>query len=405
MADFIDPYDEKPRAAPSKFVDPNGPRTAADMSTREMIGQSLVNFFRGGLAGVAIPETSKLIDKATYNVGGYVTDKLSGDPLQGRPGVLSPERAAQAGFATNVLGQYLPTLATGGVLTSAARPLMQDSARFLMQNAVKPPMQAGMLGKTEPGVETMLQRGIDPNMGGLQKLDDLIAPFGQEVDRLIARATSLGQTVDRNAIAAAMRTTLPRFEGLPQRELDAIARAEAEFLASQPRQIPVADAQRLKENWSRYLRENAFGQIGSGETEAYKALRAGARQELERVVPGVAAPNAAQSELLNARNLVERRAVMGPNAALLGMAPMAHSAPGFWTAILNSSDLAKSKLARALYSGSSVVPNAVGQTIGAATMIPFGQAPDSQFMANHPYRGALSAPLPSNPFLRGILSE
>ena len=374
-------------------------KSPQDWSPREAMAQTVMGMLRGGIPALgmkAASETMHMLDRGIYELGGKATDKLV------EKGV-SPERAAQAGFAVNMLGQYAPNVLAGGAAERLARPTLEAAARRVMTSATHPPIDATLKGKTERGIETMLKEGINPTKGGVQKLDDLIAPLEAEVDKVIARADSMGKTVDRNAIAGAIRGVLPRFEGLPEKELEALARVESEFLAQQPARIPIADAQRFKENMGRWLREKSFGEIQAGEKEGMKALRRGLKEEIEREVPGVAGPNARMSELLNARSLAERRAAAGPNASPLGMAPLAHTPLTFWMSVLNTSDVGKAMLARALYSGAGGIPRSVGRTLGTAVTAPSASPDDSEFMQMHPWMGILSSPQPSDEFLRGIL--
>jgi hypothetical protein len=368
-------------------------------SGREAAAQVMMGLMRGGLPALgnqAITESNKMLDRAAYDLGGKATDALAGK--------VPPERAAQAGYATNILTQYLPGSLLGKGAELLGRPAMEGGAKWLMHSAVKPPLDMALKGKADPGIETMLKHGISPSKGGVEKLDDLIAPLRSKIDDLISDASSRGAMVDRNHVASALRSVLPKFEGAPEREIDAIVRAESEFLANQPRMIPIAEAQKLKENIGRWLKDSAYGTITTAEKESYKGLRRGLKEGIEGVSPQVKAPNAEMSKLLEARNLAERRAVMGPNSNPLGMAPLANSPLTFWTSVLNSSDAGKAALARAMYSGARLTPQTMGRVAGASMMIPSGQPPDSPLLANHPFRnGLLNTPAPSDPFLRAIL--
>lgn len=73
--------------------------------------------------------------------------------------------------------------------------------------------------------------------------------------------------------------------------------------------IPVQQAQDMKQGTYRELK-NKYGQIGSAETEAQKALARGLKENIAEAVPEIAGLNAQESKLINALNITERRAFM-----------------------------------------------------------------------------------------------
>ncbi len=87
--------------------------------------------------------------------------------------------------------------------------------------------------------------------------------------------------------------------------------------------MPVQLAQQIKQGTYQQLRDK-YGEMGSAQTEAQKAIARGLKEEIERAVPEVVGPNAQASDLWNAINVAQRRSFMEGNKNPMGLAPLAH---------------------------------------------------------------------------------
>lgn len=138
--------------------------------------------------------------------------------------------------------------------------------------------------------------------------------------------------------------------------------------------MPVQLAQKMKQGTYQVLAKK-YGQIGSADTEAQKGLARGLKEEIAKAVPDVGALNAKESELINALNVSERRALMDMNKNPMGLAGLAHS-PAAWAAFMaDKSALFKSLAARALNT-SSAAPRYAGGALGGQK--PIGITPEEQ---------------------------
>ena len=169
-----------------------------------------------------------------------------------------------------------------------------------------------------------------------------------------------------SAAADAMRIYWDR-----RAEVAGAAQALREYnAAGGARGVPIRDLQAMKQENYRQLGDASYGAglRPMAERDALKGVTGGIRREIESVHPEVAPLNAAASELLNARRIAERRVLMSGNNNPLPLGASVASAVhnpaaalGLWA---NSSDLVKSMLARALYSGQ--IPANAGRGAGLA---------------------------------------
>lgn len=313
-----------------------------------------------------------------YGAGEKVSDAATGMGA-------SPEVSAGLGYGTNVLTQAIPALATGKFAGEAAAPALQAGGRALMKSAVKPTLSDLQSGDAAKGIETMLKQGYSPTKGGVEAMQKRIGELGDEVTQAIANSTA---TINKNAVADRLRSAVDKFKTQvnPQADLAAIQKAWTEFLAhpdlAGKTDMSVQLAQAMKQGTYRSLGDKPYGELSGASTEAQKQLARGLKEEVSAAVPGVANANAMQGELMNAKSIAERRALMEGNknpvslGASIGAAmqnPMATI--GLWA---NSSAAAKAALARMLYSGSERIPQAAGSAGGAALMAGSGKAPTDQ---------------------------
>src|SRR5574343_5683 len=119
--------------------------------------------------------------------------------------------------------------------------------------------------------------------------------------------------------------------------------------------LPVQIAQNLKQGTYRVL-NGKYGQLGSAETEAQKGLARGLKNEIANAVPDVGALNARESDLINALNLTEARALQQANNNPMGIGGLAVDKSKLALMMLDKNAAIKSLLARS--------SNRAGKNIG-----------------------------------------
>ena len=350
-------------------------------------GKVLQGFLAGGplgatLSGIneATSTANEAVTSGAYEAGGKVTDVAAGMGA-------SPEVAAGAGYATNVGLQAVPALIAGKMATTAA-PAMEGGAKSLMRSTLKPILKDAKTGKAAQAIDTLLNEGVNVTPGGLRVLRDKIDDLNRQIADQIRNSTA---TVDKRAVYGPIKEALDTFKMQvnPNADVATIKAAWNEFLnhplttAKEPAAnaslqawqkyidqlgntgIPVQVAQEMKQATYRALGSKSYGELKGAETEAQKAIARGLKDEIAKAVPDISKLNAKDSELLNALNVTERRVMVSLNKNPGGLAWLARN-PQAWAAFMaDKSELFKSLLARAMYSGSERVPQAVAGTATA----------------------------------------
>lgn len=338
---------------------------AQPSALRTYLGDMAEGWKWGGPMGAAIgasKQANELIEHGAYRLGGAATDVATNMGA-------SPETAAKIGFGTNVAAQAVPAFIGGAAAGKLASPALESGARSLMQSALKPGIADLRTGKAAKAIDTMLDEGINVSQGGLAKLREKIGSLNDEIFEAIKNSPA---TVDKNKVASALLIPLKRFEMQvnPATDVKAIEKAWEEFVAhpllAGSKDIPVATAQAMKQGTYKALGEKAYGELKGADIEAQKHLARGLKEGIAEAVPGIADKNAAESQLLNALNLAERRVLMNANKNPMGLSLLAKN-PSAWAAFMaDRSPLFKSLAARMLNSGAETVPaTAAGAGIGA----------------------------------------
>ena len=336
----------------------------------------LQGFLRGGPMGAIVSggqeglkNLGRLSDRAAYKAGGAVTDFLS--PY------LPSEVAGGAGYLTNVGIQSIPTV-IGGAMGSATKPKSQELSRRLMQSAVKPTLPDIQKGKAARAIETMLKEGVNPTKGGVEKLRGMADDITPQIEKAIEGSTA---RINKGAVADRLRQTARQASDQvnPAADIKAIENAWTEFM-SHPQLAGGADmsvqrAQAIKQGTYRALGNKPYGELQGASTEAQKALARGLKEEISQAVPEVASLNARQSELINALNVTERRALMDLNKNPMSLSLLAPNKAALAAFLADKSALFKSLLARSLYSGGGAGATAVGATAGGLIGAESGRSP------------------------------
>lgn len=310
--------------------------------------------------GNALEKVGEAIDKMPYELGSSVSQIAT---MAGA----SPELSAGAGYATNVALQVIPAV-LGGESSKLLSPAMRDAARETMQSALKPTIQALKTGKAARAIDTLLEEGINATKGGVAKMKASIAELNDQIADAIKNSPAV---VDKGKVAQYLQGTLDKFSKQvnPEADTKAIKAAWDEFinhpLLAGKQDIPVKLAQEMKQATYKSLGEKSYGELKGADTEAQKTLARGLKEEIATAVPGIGDLNKAESALLNALNVTERRALLDANknpGGLVWLAKNPEAAIGF---MADKSALFKSLLARMLYSGSEQIPANVARAIGA----------------------------------------
>jgi hypothetical protein len=298
----------------------------------------------GGMTGAA--------GMAVRTLGGAVTGGASA-------GLIDPENAGLGA----VFGGALPgAVKVGGKIGGAIADGVDSGAKRLMQSAIKPTIAQLKSGDAALAVEMMLKYGINPTKAGVGKLRGLVDDLNDQIGTSIANS---GAKVDKSKVVDRLADVRAKFgnQVSPTADLGAIRSAGDDFMAHPNfpnAQIPVADAQALKQGTYRVLAKK-YGQMGSADVEAQKALARGLKDEIAEAVPGISALNAEESKLIATLGVAERRALMEMNKNPMGLAALAQS-PASWAMFMaDKSALFKSVTARMLNSSTQGARKAAPQ--------------------------------------------
>jgi hypothetical protein len=263
-------------------------------------------------------------------------------------GALNPNDAGTGAVIGAALPGFLKlTGAAGGVVAD----LGSAGAKRLMQSAIKPTIEQLRTGEAKTAIQTMLKYGINPTEGGVSKLRSIIDGMN---DDIAAKIAGSGASVSKQKVLGALADVRTKFgdQVSPTGDLNKITGVADDFV-SHPNylgdMIPVQGAQKMKQGTYKVLNKK-FGEVGSAETEAQKALARGLKEEIAEAVPGVGALNAEESKLLATLGVAERRALMSMNNNPLGLAALAGDPKGFMMFMADKSVLFKSLAARMLNS-------------------------------------------------------
>lgn len=241
--------------------------------------------------------------------------------------------------------------ATGKV----AAGLRGESERF-MHSALKPGIKYA--GKADDVINTLLEKRINVTPGGLDKLRDQIGDLNSRIGQMIDNSPAM---IDKRKVATRLYDVIDRFEKQvdPHADLKVIEKSWQNFL-NHPlftgKDIPIKSAQQLKQGTYTQLRDK-YGELGSAETEAQKALARGLKEEIVKAVPQVRELNAEESRLLRALDPVERRVLVSANKNPVGLGVLALHPKNIAVWMADRSELFKSLLARMFNAGSRGMPS------------------------------------------------
>lgn len=242
----------------------------------------------------------------------------------------------------------------GRALTAVAKP----AGEKLMTSALKPAYalteKAVRKAELPRVVKTMLDEGVNVTQAGIGKINTLLKATNDEIKSLIANSTA---TISPAQVA---RTAAPVIREAGNQVAGAADQAAArgvvkEFVAKKGmsqgamRQMPVQEAQALKQGTYKAMGQRAYGETKGAALEAEKALARGLKEGIEQAHPEVKGLNAREGALIEARNAIAKRVAQAANRDPGGLAWLAAN-PGQLVAFAMSRNPAvKSMLARGLY--------------------------------------------------------
>lgn len=313
-----------------------------------------------GSGGAAIPAMAlAALGGSAGRIGQVALDRVEGTP--------TPEGAA-------LVGDVAQTGAVQGALQgvgAGAPRLLTGLGRRMYQGALKPTKailsrmpNASTLTDTAKAAQLAdvgLREGINVSRSGLSKAGETITGLNDEIASALQSSTA---TVPRQRVIRRLVDPVQRFRDqvTPLDDLRHIARTGREFRAVTRPEIPVQQAQRMKQGTYRALAGKFGGEVKSASAEAQKALARGLKEEIAEAVPGVGALNARESQLLTLRSALEDAVRRTGNRDLFGLTDVvaAGTNPGLLAATLAMRAPVQSGLARVAHrTGEVLSPDAL----------------------------------------------
>lgn len=339
------------------------------------LGAGIANLFGAQTSPGAV--TNKTANALTYapktkggqdamSVLGYLPEKYG--ELAHAAGEKSAEvtdSPAIGAIVNTILGVAPGALGKRGNFDTTS--VADGASRRLMQSALKPSVEDMRRGDAQKAITTLLDEGVNVTPGGSRKLGDRVLTLNEEISKAIGGSTA---TVDKYAAANRLQDLIREREkqATPNADVAAITRNYDEFTQNHPlipgRDMPVQLAQEIKKGTYRQLRDK-YGEMGSADVEAQKTIARGLKEEISAAVPEVGPLNARESELLNAKNILDRRVLVAGNKNPLGISHLSPRLGNLAAGVLDRSEIVKSLLARLLAPDrAKLVPDA---SIAAAT--------------------------------------
>lgn len=217
-----------------------------------------------------------------------------------------------AGLAISAL---TPSVVKGGAT------VMRRGAESLMEHAINPTLSDLQKKKVGPAIDTFLEKNTGPTKKGIASLKEEGSALNDAATAELNKAGN--KTVSKNIVLSELQPLIADVE--KKNMMPGALRAEIERVYDEiatnplvPNRIPVTQANDFKRTLQQEMR-NKYGMISEGEDLAKKALAAKLRQEIEGQVPSVAPINAQASNIWNAVNVGERRALLHGKEQPLGI--------------------------------------------------------------------------------------
>jgi len=328
----------------------------------------------------AVPAKRQEAEQTAKNIGGALTEENLKRSLAEKPissaivasslltgGGAGLKQISKLGQTGNIVGKTGDILSSVGTYTNPLTQTLkgveyvvpkiltgaQNTAKTLMQSALKPTINQLQSGEAGVAVDTLLKYGINPTMKGVNTLKTKISDLNEQIKTKINDSTA---TISRDDVVNTLEGTKAQFGSQvdPIADLAAIEQTGKNFVVSHPKNISVQLAQKLKQGTYKAL-SGKYGEEASASVEAQKALARGLREGISSKVPEVIGLNAEEAKLIKTLNVAERRAFMEANKNPGGLALLTQTPSQFALFMMDKSALFKSLMARAINRSASLL--------------------------------------------------
>ena len=331
------------------------------------IGTGLAGVLAGNIAGMGSGLYSKVTgqpdvsDEVSREFAEALTYRPRSQSAQANMQALGRFMQSDAGKAIQglpVAGNELAQIGrlAGPATQQVVRPIAQSSGEGLkrsaqswMENALKGTVNQVERGDVATAARELLKRNLSPNQKGIAAIEARLAQLQEEVANEIAGSTA---QINKQKVIDRLQDVRDKFIKIvnPEADLETINVTGSRF-AEHPlipgEAMSAQLAQDIKKGTYQELR-NKYGQLGSAEVEAQKALARGLKEELDIAIPGIGVLNAEEAALYKTLGVAERRVIQEAMKDPLSHSG-AYSAPVVYaTLTLNKSSAAKALLARLL---------------------------------------------------------
>ncbi len=253
-------------------------------------------------------------------------------------------------------GAIQGALTAGGGLAAKGAGVVGER---LMQSAVKPAYRmveaAVKKGEMPRVIKTLLDEGVNVTQGGIAKIQGLLTKTNDEIKDLIANSHG---SVFPEQVSGTVDDVSKAFgrQAAPMDDLSQIAKVKNEFETVHGgapifpmKPLTVTEAQELKQGTYKAIGARNYGEQRGARVEAEKAIARGLKEGIQTAVPQVAAKNAREGALIEARDAIARRVAASNNRDLAGLAWVSQNPQAFVAFLMDRSPAVKSMLARGLY--------------------------------------------------------
>ena len=253
-----------------------------------------------------------------------------------------------------VVSNVQQTLSNIGAQIPTPSKYLQGKARDLMQSALKPTAKQQKTGQADVAVQTLLENNMNVTKSSVDAMKNKISSLNEQIANKLEPSTGTVSKVDVVKYLDELRAKKAK-QANPAADLAAIDKVSQEFmqynrpLIETPTQaIPVQLAQELKQGTYSGLK-GKYGQLGSTEIEAQKALARGLKEQIAGEVENIGVLNKAESKLLDTLSVTERRIMMDLNKDPISLGWLANNPAATAGFMATRSPKFKSILANMLY--------------------------------------------------------
>ena len=347
--------------------------------------------FGAGQQGPNAEETQRAVQSAIQYQPKTEAGASEMNPLNAIPaaigegiGMLQPdavtgeESTTAGGMLQNAIREAIPqaiglaTMKYGPGLVDATGKAAKRGAQSTMVRAISPTLKQELTGEAEFAAKELLNRGLSPNVKGvdtvMRGIDDMNARVAAEIEASNA-------TVPKKAALDALKPVRERFAYRPNIDANQASIGKvAEEIINHPRvpgmEIPVQEAQLLKLGYQRAARP-AYGEEATAAQEGYKGVARALRQEIETAHPNVGPWNAEASNLHRILNVIERSAAQNAKGPIAPYVGTIGGVPYHMALALNRSAALKSWLAHGLNKVGNLLSREPVAAVAADAPLPY----------------------------------